>query len=479
MIKVKWNNTWITDYVISVNWSGSEAQCSRTLEISIANNPYDANFKQLVLKLGDVLYFYEDKKRLFVGTIVSRERVNSKGTITIQARDAMNHLLKSKTSRNFRNSSPELITQSICKEIGIKVGSLAKTGIHIAKYYPKEENAYNIIIGAYRKAMKHTKKKYMPCMDGTKFCVIEKGKESGVILTSGTNLLSASYSDNLDSMINKVKVYNEKGKQVAVYEKESWVKKYGIYQETYEKEDGVNIKTGANALMKGIEKSASVEALGDTKAISGKSIKIQDKGTGLTGVFWIQSDQHTWENGQHKMSLELAFKNVMESVSVNQMDETKKQTNSGSSTSHSSSGSSGRAGISKNPKINKITALAKSFQGKVRYVWGATTPQNGKSDCSGFTQYVYKKAANISIGRTTNDQVKKGTKVYKSQLKIGDLVMFKDTYDSGYTYGVSHVGIYIGQNNFIHCSKSKGVTINGLNESFWKEHWLMGRRIIK
>lgn len=467
MIKVKWNKVWITNYVTSVTWSGSEAQCSRTLEISVANNPYDTNFKQLNLRLGDVLYLYEDKKRLFIGTITSRERTNEKGTVTIQAIDVMNHLLKSKTSRNFRNSSPELISQSICKEFGIKIGSLAKTGIHIKKFYPRDENAYNIIIGAYRKAMKHTKKKYMPYVDGTKFCVVEKGKESGVTLTAGSNLLSASYSDNLDSMINKVKVYNEKGKQIAVYQKESWVKKYGVYQETYEKEDGVSVKTGANALMQGIEKSASVEALGNTKATSGKSIKIRDKATGLTGVFWIQSDQHTWENGQHKMSLELAFKNVMESINVNEADETGKKKSG-----------NGRAGVSSNPTINKLTSLAKSFQGKVRYVWGATTPQNGKSDCSGFTQYVYQKAAGISIGRTTNDQVKKGEKVYKSQLKIGDLVMFKGTYNSGYTYGVSHVGIYVGQNNFIHCSR-KGVAISGLNESYWKEHWLMGRRVIK
>lgn len=469
-VSLKWEKTWITQYVTSIKWSGSAAQCSRSLEFSVLTNPYDKSFKEHKIKLGDIIYLYVDKKRVFVGKVTGRDRTGGKGSVTYQAKDIMHHLLRSRTSRNFRNTTAEAITKAICGEIGIKVGTLAKTGVHIKKYYPREECHYNIILGAYRKARKETKKKYMPIMDGTKFCVVEKGESSGVELRADTNLLTTSYSDNLDSMVNKVRVYNDKGKQIAVYENEKWTKLYGIYQETYTKESGVNAKTAAEALFVGIEKSASLEALGDVRATSGKSIKIKDSSTGLTGLFWIENDEHTWENGQYKMSLELAFKNVMEVVSVSEADN--------ENSSKSSSGN-GRAGVSSNPTINKVTSLAKSFQGKVKYVFGAQSPQNGVSDCSGFTQYVFKKAAGIDIGRTTNQQVQYGEKVYKSRLKIGDLVMFKNTYSSGYKYGVSHVGIYIGQNNFIHCSSSKGVTISSLGESYWTSHWLMGRRVIK
>ena len=467
-VSLKWEKTWITQYVTSIKWSGSAAQCSRSVEFSVLTNPYDKTFKEHNIKLGDIVYLYVDKKRAFVGKVTGRDRTGGKGTVTYQTKDIMHYLLRSKTSRNFRNTTAEAIAKAVCGEIGIKVGTLAKTNVHIKKYYPREECHYNIILGAYRKARKETKKKYMPVMDGVKFCVVEKGESSGVSLSANSNILSSSYSDNIDSMTNKVRVYDDKGKQVAVYENEKWTKLYGIYQETYTKESGVNAKTAAEALFVGIEKSASLEALGDVRATSGKSIKIKDSSTGLTGIFWIENDEHTWENGQYHMSLELAFKNTMEYASVNEADEEGK-TKKGN----------GRAGVSENETINKVTSLAKSFQGKVRYVWGATSPQNGKSDCSGFTQYVFKKAAGIDIGRTTNNQVRYGEKVYKSRLKIGDLVMFKGTYNSGYLYGVSHVGIYIGQNQFIHCSSSKGVTISSLGESTWEKHWLMGRRIIK
>ena len=56
--------------------------------------------------------------------------------------------------------------------------------------------------------------------------------------------------------------------------------------------------------------------------------------------------------------------------------------------------------------------------------------------------------------------------------------MFKNTYNSGYAYGVSHVGIFLGSGKFIHCSSSKGVTISKLTDSYYTKHFLMGRRIL-
>lgn len=464
-MKIKLDKEWITDSVTSVTWSGTDTQCSRTLEFSLLHNPHDPKFQSVTVKLGAIVRLYEKDKQLFLGEVTTIERTGEKGTITVRAMDFLNHLLKSKTSRTFRNTTAEKITESICKEIGIKTGALEQTKINIAKYYPREEVFYNIILGAYRKAAKQTKRKYMLTMDGTKLTVVEKGTDSKVLLKQNETILASSYSKTLDSMINQIVIFDEKGKQVGVVKNDNWVKKYGIYQEAYTKEKETNAKTAAESLLKGIEQSASIEAIGDIRAISGKSIRIRDKGSGLTGKFWITSDSHTWQNGTYKMSLELTFKNIMEAVSVNTEEQKK--------------GSSSSTSKSDNDKINKLIDLAKSFQGKVTYIFGASSPQNGKSDCSGYTQYVYQKAAGINIGRTTNEQVKKGKQVNKADLQVGDLVLFKNTYNSGYAFGVSHVGIYLGKNQFIHCSSgAKTVTISNLSSSYYTEHWCMGRRII-
>lgn len=85
-----------------------------------------------------------------------------------------------------------------------------------------------------------------------------------------------------------------------------------MYQSVYTKEKGVNAKTAAKALLTGVTKEASIEALGNIAAVSGKSINIQNSAAKLTGKFYITSDTHKFENGTHTMSLSLSYVNTME-----------------------------------------------------------------------------------------------------------------------------------------------------------------------
>jgi hypothetical protein len=90
----------------------------------------------------------------------------------------------------------------------------------------------------------------------------------------------------------------------------------------------------------------------------------------------------------------------------------------------------------------------------------------------------------MDIGRTTSDQVSKGIAITdKNALEKGDLVLFKNTYTDAiftHTYGASHVGIYAGNGMFIHNSSSaKTVIMSKLSDSYYVEHWLMGRRVLQ
>lgn len=119
---------------------------------------------------------------------------------------------------------------------------------------------------------------------------------------------------------------------------------------------------------------------------------------------------------------------------------------------------------------DKIIATAKKYIG-VPYVWGGESPSG--FDCSGFVQYVFKQHG-ISLNRTCETQYKHGTYVSKSNLKPGDLVFFQNTYKAG----ISHIGIYIGNGQFIHASSSKGVVISNLSSSYYVSHYYGARRIL-
>jgi len=121
----------------------------------------------------------------------------------------------------------------------------------------------------------------------------------------------------------------------------------------------------------------------------------------------------------------------------------------------------------------KVIRTAKRYLGR-RYVWGATGPS--KFDCSGFTQYVLRKSKGVRLPRVSRQQAYYGKYVSRRNLRAGDLVFF-DTSRRRRGY-VNHVGIYIGNNQFIHASSARHrVVITSLNRPFYRSRFKWGRRV--
>ena len=119
-----------------------------------------------------------------------------------------------------------------------------------------------------------------------------------------------------------------------------------------------------------------------------------------------------------------------------------------------------------------LTRLASSFL-RTRYRWGGTGP--GGFDCTGFVYYLYKRIG-MPIPRTIGSMFQRGTPVSKKQLNTGDILFFINTYRRG----LSHVGIYLGKNKFIHASgRRRGVRIDSINSSYFIKRFFGARRIIR
>ena len=143
-------------------------------------------------------------------------------------------------------------------------------------------------------------------------------------------------------------------------------------------------------------------------------------------------------------------------------------------TSSNSSSSNTNSSTSTSNSASKVISYAKKLLGKP-YVWGAQGP-NG-FDCSGFTYYVFKNSAGITLPRTSSAQSRYGKAVSKSNLKAGDLIFF-DTVGPN-NGAVTHVGLYIGNGQFIHAASGQGkVVINNLNSSYYVKAYVNARRVL-
>lgn len=142
---------------------------------------------------------------------------------------------------------------------------------------------------------------------------------------------------------------------------------------------------------------------------------------------------------------------------------------------NSTTGSNGNSSASTVPAVGEITGSqilseAKKYLG-IRYVSGGTSPSG--FDCSGLVYYVLKQLG-YSPYRTPADQYQHGTYVAKANLKEGDIVFFAGTGASG----ISHVGIYAGNGQFLHAPNSRStVSYSDLTSGYWANHYYGARRI--
>ena len=322
----------ITDFVSTIQWSGAHNQAAREVSFSVLNNPYDKNFKlSSKIKNADKIWLKSDKKTLFYGTVVNIQRKGEIGTVDFLARDMLYNLLESTTSGRWKKHTAEYITRCVCNDFKINVGKLSNTKYQIKKFIVKDKSAYDVIKRAYKKAgNEKTLKKYFIHMDGEKLCVTERGqiaqhtdkdgKTTALQLTDTECIYESSFEEDASSVVDMVRVINNKRRLVNKVKDAKLIKKYGIIQHVLSVDKGKGTKQ-AKAEIHAPERSASISAIGRIACVSGYKILIKDTAAGLTGNYLIINDTHTWQDGVHMMSLDLYLTDVKKHPEVIQIDD--------------------------------------------------------------------------------------------------------------------------------------------------------------
>ncbi|WP_418658135.1 XkdQ/YqbQ family protein [Clostridioides difficile] len=518
---------------------------------------FDVNFQQIDIPIASTVCFYVDDKELFRGMIINRSKDSSSNEISFVSKDMGFLLMQSEVSYNFKDKLVEDIAKQVFAENRISVGTIAKTNVKYTKMFIGV-NGYDTIMSAYTEASKKTKKKYMIEANLDKFNVIEKGTVTlSVMFEEGFNIINTTFSESMENVKNKVIVVDQYGSKISEkIDNEIFKEVNVIMQKVIQQQENQDVDIDSE--FNGIEKSCSLKGYGDVSCITGRGVKVKDSYTKLVGLFYIDTDKHTWQNGEYQIELELNFQNLMDEKSAGQ-DEPKEESNLGGEgyaggkeftaeftaycprkeeggdtdcrkkkldpskktcaapmvgkyeqTYYTKeflnkhpllnygdeiqviTGVSGRDGVYKvndvgpaitiekngtyhidilfgnveeaskfgrrkgkiiiggysgnvSDKAKIVISEAKKHLGKP-YKWGGNGPSS--FDCSGLMVYCFKKV-NVSLPRTSNQQSKKGKKVEQKNLQAGDLVFFHNP--------VSHVGLYIGNGEFLHAPQKGDV----------------------
>lgn len=149
-----------------------------------------------------------------------------------------------------------------------------------------------------------------------------------------------------------------------------------------------------------------------------------------------------------------------------QPDETKRKSDNENYSNYKKSGSK--------TDTEQLLQLGRVLQGYLGRPYSGKARKGNGLDCSQFVQKVFAEFNGTALPRTVKTQINYGTSVNRNDLNYGDLVFFRTD-----GRNPSHVGIYIGYNEFIHSSTSSGVIISSMSEKYWKKRYISARRILR
>ncbi|MBD8500745.1 XkdQ/YqbQ family protein [Paenibacillus arenosi] len=308
----------ITALVTRITWSGTLSEAARKLEFSVLTSKMDRNLPYVAMEVGEVVHLIgENDQEIFQGYIFRKGKTLAGLEVSYSAYDRLIYLLKSSVSMKFKDLEADKIVKMICADLGVPVGKLPDSKVKLS-FIHMGKTAYEAIMVAYTLVSKKTKGRplYIPRMDKGKLTVVSSGEVVAKrMLSSASNLLDASYDEDIESMINVVRVIDQDGKLLDSVENKGWKDRYGKLQATVQKEDKKDVKTTGTAQLMGMQRTASAQVQGGPDMIdmiTGHMIKMNHGLFGRTGLFFVGGDTHTFENGQHSIQLDLQFQKMMD-----------------------------------------------------------------------------------------------------------------------------------------------------------------------
>lgn len=302
----------------SLTNAGSYSSVARTLDFERLSPRNDKAQPTVPAAIGDHVQFFVGADLQFDGYIFSVSRDSGGETASVGCFDRGIYLKRNEAAYRFAGKMPEDITRQICRDFGIQVGTLAKTGIPIHRNFPGV-SLYKIIQTAYSLAAERTGERYMLRFRGDQLeVIVREGSGATVVIAPGSNLLTATVNESAEQAVSQVAIYNSNGSLIRVRRNEDLTALIGCMQRYLQTAQNRDVDAEAAAILEDndVRRTVTVEALGDHSLIAGGNVIVREPVTGLYGLYWIDSDTHTWKGGVHRTKLGLNLRKIMDKVSA-------------------------------------------------------------------------------------------------------------------------------------------------------------------
>ena len=302
----------ITTILTMWTWSGDKATISRQLSGTVA---YIENSQLPVPEIGDLVTMLEGTEKKFVGIILQRSLGSEDSTMDFTAFDYGYYLQRNDGTYKFTGASPEEMTRLVCGDRNIPVAQLPSTGLQLWRKFAGVK-LNQLITTVWTLASEKNGKTYALRYTPAGLLVKERSvSQSSLVLKASSNLMDATTKEDASQMVNSVAIYDSNGNFLRRIGDSDAQKLCGVMEQHITQSEGKEADadaTARKALEDGRQKrTVTVNVLGDTALLTGETVEVREAKTGLTGIFWIDADIHTWKNKNYYSKLTLNCRNVM------------------------------------------------------------------------------------------------------------------------------------------------------------------------
>lgn len=300
----------LAQLVQTMSWSGSVRQTARELSATLAV-PRDGSVTPPALREGAYLTLRRAGETVFTGPLLTATTSSQDSLVDLSALDRGRFLAGNEGWYSFSGVTPETAAAAIARDYGIPVGALASTGVSVSRKFPGVA-LDKILRTLYGLAGEQSGKRYLVRFTGDGALeVVEKPSTASLSIVS---TMAVTNTWDITNLQNSVAIRTQEGALVRRVEDGASVALNGRLEHVITQRDGEDAGKEAQAWLEdtGLQQNLTVETLGDPWLITGGAVLLKDTSSGVSGLFWIDSDTHTWKNGQYYCKLTLNFRNLVD-----------------------------------------------------------------------------------------------------------------------------------------------------------------------